>query len=88
MFQAFRIATNNEIKSIEVLCHSLEHCLEKNGLFIGITFHSIERDVIHKFVKEKSKVFSKIEVEESSSDEISVNSKSRSAKMLSFKKLV
>ena len=51
VFQAFRIATNNEIKDIETLCHSLEQCLNKDGLFIGITFHSLERDVIHKFIR-------------------------------------
>lgn len=62
VFQSFRIATNNELKDIEKLCISLERILQRGGLFMGITFHSIERDVIHNFVRENSKIFSKVEI--------------------------
>jgi 16S rRNA (cytosine1402-N4)-methyltransferase len=88
VFQAFRIATNNEIKDIEKLCESLEQCLGKGGLFMGITFHSLERDVIHSFHRRHPKAFSKIEIEAPFPEELVANSKSRSAKMLSFRKLI
>lgn len=41
VFQAFRIATNNELKDIEKLCLSMEKCLQKDGYFLGVTFHSL-----------------------------------------------
>lgn len=37
---------------------------------MGITFHSIERDVIHSFMRDNQKLFSKIEIEEPSQTEV------------------
>ena len=61
VFQAFRIATNQELHNISLLCSALEDCLERNGMFIGVTFHSLERDIIHDFVKTNRKTYSKVE---------------------------
>lgn len=69
VFQAFRIATNKEIDSLRSLLENMDKNINKNGLMMFITFHSLERDQIHRVIKQ-SKMYSKIETIKPSSDEI------------------
>ena len=86
IFQAFRIATNNELNDLAKLCEKVDGVLNKNGICLFITFHSIERKIIKECIKAKGSVFSKIRIELPSKEEIQENSKSHSAQMLCFKK--
>ena len=72
MFQALRIAVNNELGELESICQDMPKVLTKDGTILILTFHSLERGIIENNFKN----FEKIEPKE---DEIRKNSRAKSA---------
>lgn len=52
VFQALRIAVNNEIENLNILCEKIPKCLAKNGLAIFITFNSLEENIVMHSMKQ------------------------------------
>ncbi len=89
-FQALRIAVNNELKSLDSLLEKAPNWLLKDGLFIVISFHSLEdRRVKSNFKADnRLKVLSKKPLR-ASPQEIELNPRSKSAKLrISAKKFL
>lgn len=99
VFQAIRIAVNDEFEAIKELLKDAINILKPNGILAIISFHSLEDQIIkHAFGKLiKSKLDFKIPIQEEkqfqvkvinpSKDEIAINHRSRSAKLRILKKL-
>jgi len=81
-FQALRIAVNNELGSLESLLLKAPNWLLENGLFMIMSFHSLEdRRVKSSFKTDnRLKVISKKPIR-ASSEEIELNPRSKSAKL-------
>jgi len=88
VFQALRIETNDELTSLaQTLPHAVE-LLDKGGKLIVVSFHSGEDRIVKKFFKENTQlqILTKKPVE-ASEQEISNNSRARSAKLRVAQKL-
>ena len=59
VFQALRILTNGEFEDLEKLCAITKDRLTTNGIGLMITFHSLERNIINKFLKENKQYLKK-----------------------------
>ena len=81
-FQALRIAVNNELGSLDSLLLKAPNWLSKDGLFMVMSFHSLEdRRVKSSFKTDnRLKVISKKPIR-ASPKEIELNSRSKSAKL-------
>lgn len=85
IFQALRVAVNNELDNLKnVLPQSLS-VLEKNGRVAVISFHSLEDAIVKKFFKEQAKdnklgILTKKPIT-AGSEEIKINPRARSAKL-------
>ena len=89
-FQALRIAVNNELGSLESLLLKAPNWLLENGLFMVMSFHSLEdRRVKSSFKTDnRLKVLSKKPIR-ASPEEIELNPRSKSAKLrISAKKFL
>lgn len=91
VFQALRIAVNDELNNLkEVLPQTLE-LLEKNGRILAISFHSLEDRIIKDAFKEfEEKGMGKVITRKPivpSLDEITKNTRSRSSKLRIFEKI-
>ncbi len=89
-FQALRIAVNNELESLDSLLEKAPNWLIEDGLFMVMSFHSLEdRRVKSSFKTDnRLKVLSKKPLR-SGAQEIEVNPRSKSAKLrISAKKLL
>ena len=89
-FQALRIAVNNELGSLDSLLLKAPNWLSENGLFIVMSFHSLEdRRVKTSFKTDnRLKVLSKKPMR-ASPEEIELNPRSKSAKLrISSKKFL
>ena len=101
-FQAFRIFINDELNEINQSLNQAMKILKKDGRIVVISFHSLEDNLVKNFFKPNQLEFPKdipintIEDEKfkciakkirPSTDEININSRSRSAIMRVFKKL-
>jgi 16S rRNA (cytosine1402-N4)-methyltransferase len=89
-FQALRIAVNNELGSLDSLLLKAPNWLSENGLFIVMSFHSLEdRRVKSSFKTDnRLKMLSKKPMR-ASPEEIELNPRSKSAKLrISSKKFV
>ncbi|MBD3328912.1 16S rRNA (cytosine(1402)-N(4))-methyltransferase RsmH [Candidatus Dojkabacteria bacterium] len=51
VFQAIRIAVNDELHSLENLLESSKRILKPGGKLVVITFHSLEEKIVKKFIK-------------------------------------
>jgi 16S rRNA (cytosine1402-N4)-methyltransferase len=85
VFQALRIAVNDEFGALQAFLRSLPFCLKAGGRVAILTFHSGEdRRVKQSFLSgERNGVYSEIanEVRRPSSEEVRANPRSRSAKL-------
>lgn len=81
-FQALRIATNEELKSLQIALNRLPDCLVPGGRIAIISFHSLEdRIVKHAFQgDERLKVLTKKPIVPSP-EEVQENPRSRSSKL-------
>jgi 16S rRNA (cytosine1402-N4)-methyltransferase len=81
VFQAVRIAVNDELTSLERGLDSLELCLKPGGRAVVISFHSIEdRIVKHEFRKDRWERLTRKPVTPDDT-EIETNPRARSAKL-------
>lgn len=90
-FQAFRIAVNNELKSIEDGLEKAWRLLLPGGRLVAISFHSLEDRIVKNFFKnlfksESGQILTKKPVE-ATGEERMLNPRSRSAKLRASKKL-
>lgn len=84
-FQAFRIALNDELTSLQVTLHSLPEVLRPGGRAVVISFHSLEDRIVKKTFRElaaagKAEILTRKPVPPSKS-EVEKNPRSRSAKL-------
>lgn len=54
VFQALRIATNQELQSLEEALPQAVNCLRKGGKIVVISYHSLEDRIVKKFFKKES----------------------------------
>ena len=85
-FQAIRMAVNRELDSIKDLVKSFENIIKEGGVVSVITFHSTEDRIVKQAVneiKELKKINKKPTT--ASEEEIRINTRSRSAKLRTYK---
>ena len=89
-FQALRIAVNNELGSLDSLLLKAPNWLSENGLFIVMSFHSLEdRRVKSSFKTDNRLKMLSRKPMRASPEEIELNPRSKSAKLrISSKKFV
>jgi 16S rRNA (cytosine1402-N4)-methyltransferase len=90
VFQALRMAVNNELENIQVALPQALELLEKKGRIAVISFHSLEDRIVKQTFKDfMEKGLGKIITEkpvEASKEEKERNSRSKSAKLRVFEK--
>ena len=90
IFQALRIAVNDELNSLKEAPPQALEILEPNGKIIVITFHSLEdkiiKDFCHSELESESAINLTPEPIRPSEDEIYDNPRSRSAKLKALEK--
>ncbi len=91
VFQALRIAVNNELENVSEGLEQALRIVKGDGIITAISFHSLEDRIVKHFFKNKAKenlveILTKkpIIAEE---EEIKINPRSRSAKLRAIKKI-
>lgn len=86
VFQALRIAVNDELAALEGLLSVLPHCLAPGGRAVIISFHSLEDRRVKQTFRDKEtwEVLTKKPVQ-ATEEEVEQNPRSRSAKLRSAK---
>lgn len=88
VFQALRIAVNDEMHTIEEALPKAVHLLKENGRLVTISFHSLEdRIVKHAFLQYEKDGIGEIVTKkpiEPTNEEIASNNRSRSARLRAF----
>ncbi len=91
VFQALRIAVNNELQNIQIALPQAFEVLEPGGRLVVISFHSLEdRIVKHLFrglAKERRAELLTTKPIQPQRSEISINPRSRSAKLRALRKI-
>lgn len=54
-FQAFRIATNNELEALKASLRDAVNLLARGGRIVAVSYHSLEDRIIKNFFKEESR---------------------------------
>jgi 16S rRNA (cytosine1402-N4)-methyltransferase len=82
VFQALRIAVNDELAALEGLLSVLPRCLKPGGVAVLISFHSLEDRRVKQAFRERERwqVLTKKPIE-ASEDEVRSNPRARSAKL-------
>lgn len=85
VFQAIRIAVNNELENLKKVLPQTIKILKKNGCLIVISYHSLEDRIVKHFFREKAKekvlkILTKKPLRPKE-EEIKINPSSRSAKL-------
>ncbi|MFH1760450.1 MAG: 16S rRNA (cytosine(1402)-N(4))-methyltransferase RsmH [bacterium] len=84
IFQAVRIAVNQELSSLQKALNDSLSLLKKTGNLVVITYHSLEDRIVKQFMKDRNKADLIILTKKPlrpGEDEITANKRSRSAKM-------
>src|SRR3989338_1969580 len=88
VFQALRIAVNDELNNLREVLPKASSLLGKDGRLVVISFHSLEDRIVKDFFKSSSEL--KVLTEKpitASEEEVGLNPRSRSAKMRVAEKL-
>ncbi len=88
VFQALRIAVNNELEFLKsALVQSIQN-LKKNGRLVVISYHSLEDKIVKQIISELNqiKIINKNKIIKPTQSEILANPSARSAKMRIFQK--
>jgi len=88
VFQALRIAVNNEFENIQSLLMAASHFLKPGGRLVCISFHSLEDRMVKNFFKDHTDKFLTLTTRPviASDEEIANNPSSRSAKLRAAEK--
>ena len=88
-FQALRIASNDELKSLEIALHRLPNCLAPGGRLVIISFHSLEDRRVKEAFRDDPRldVLTKKPIRPSE-EEIDRNPRCRSAKLRAAARVV
>jgi len=90
VFQALRMAVNDEAGNLDRGLRSAWDCLGHGGRLVAVSFHSVEDRIVKSFMKDREENFhGKIigDIITASDFELSINNRSRSAKMRVIEKL-
>ena len=90
VFQALRIAVNDELGSLEIGLKDGFEILNKKGRLVVITFHSLEDRIVKKFFEEKvkeGKALKVIDFQQPTETELKLNAKAHSAKIRCVEKI-
>jgi len=88
VFMAIRMFVNDETNSLEKMIKKIPECLNQNGKFVIITYHSIEDRLVKEFFKSRNDMRSvKKKVVKPSFLEVQRNKRSRSAKMRIYERI-
>jgi len=85
IFQALRIAVNDELHSIQACLPKIALHLEQDGRVLTITFHSLEEKLVTEFIAERSDLKDEVKTILPEESEIRKNPRSRSAKLTVIK---
>jgi 16S rRNA (cytosine1402-N4)-methyltransferase len=81
VFQAFRIAVNDELSSLSIALDAAEHVLGLGGRVVVVSFHSLEDRIVKDFFRRPAWELVTKKPIVASQEERTVNSRSRSAKL-------
>jgi len=88
VFQALRIAVNDELENIKILLGTAQHALAPDGRIVCISFHSLEDRLVKNYFRDHENEFSLLTKKpvSASEDELFANPSSRSAKLRAAQK--
>lgn len=89
VFQALRIAVNDELKEIKSFLYHVNNYLKVSGTLACISFHSLEDLFVKNFLKENKEIFIDLVdgIITPNENEIKINPASRSSKLRIFQKI-
>ena len=89
VFQALRIAVNDELGVLKSFLENLDTILAPNGRIAILSFHSLEDRIVKHFFRDQRSLFKPVfkGILKASQEEVSVNSRSKSAKLRCYYKL-